>query len=87
MKSLRGDQDWMYKHIKDQTYWPDEWIMSYKWEMRDKRDLEINKTTRKRNFSVDAPPRINPDTCIAVFLRTQSRKQMTYGQNNTGVDK
>jgi hypothetical protein len=67
MRSLRGDQDWMYKHIKDHTCWPDEWIMSYKWEMRDKRDLEIDTKTRKRNFSIDAPPRINKDTCIAVF--------------------
>ena len=63
---LRGDQDWMYKHIKDHVFWPDEWIMSYKWEMRDRRDLKLDER-RKRNFTIDAPPKIHPDTCIAVF--------------------
>ena len=29
----RGDQDWMFANIKDHKFWPDEWIMSYKWEM------------------------------------------------------
>lgn len=64
---FRGDQDWMYKNIKDHKFWPDEWIMSYKWEMRDRRDLKINSVTRKRNFIVDAPPKIHKDTSIAVF--------------------
>jgi len=67
MKKNRGDQDWMFKHIRGHKFWPDEWIMSYKWEMRDRRDLQLNTTTRKRNFVVDAPPKIHNDTCIAVF--------------------
>jgi hypothetical protein len=66
MQRLRGDQDWMFKHITDHQFWPDEWIMSYKWEMRDRRDLKLDPI-RKRNFVIDAPPKINPDTCIAVF--------------------
>ncbi len=49
------------------SFWPDEWVMSYKWEMRDRRDLAIDSKTRKRNFTVDAPPRIKPNTSIAVF--------------------
>lgn len=63
----RGDQDWMFANIKDHKFWPDEWIMSYKWEMRDRRDLKIDTHTRKRNFVIDAPPRINRHTSIAVF--------------------
>ena len=63
----RGDQDWMFRHIKDHVFWPDEWIMSYKWEMRDRRDLRIDTITRKRNFILDAPPRIKKDTSVAVF--------------------
>lgn len=66
MQRLRGDQDWMFKHITDHHFWPDEWIMSYKWEMRDRRDLKLDPV-RKRNFVIDAPPKIDPDTCIAVF--------------------
>ena len=66
MQRLRGDQDWMFKHITDHQFWPDEWVMSYKWEMRDRRDLKLDPV-RKRNFVIDAPPIIHPDTCIAVF--------------------
>jgi hypothetical protein len=57
----------MFQHIRDHQFWPDEWVMSYKWEMRDRRDLAIDSKTRKRNFTVDAPPRIKPNTSIAVF--------------------
>jgi len=64
---FRGDQDWMFRNIRDHTFWPDEWIMSYKWEMRDRRDLKIDNHTRKRNFTIDAPPKINKNTSIAVF--------------------
>ena len=63
----RGDQDWMFRNIKDHKFWPDEWIMSYKWEMRDRRDLKIDAQTRKRNFTIDAPPKLHKDTSIAVF--------------------
>jgi len=61
----RGDQDWMQKHIHDHVYWPDEWIQSYKWEMRSKKDLTV--VNGKRNFKDDKPPKILPDTSIAVF--------------------
>jgi len=63
----RGDQDWMFANIRDHKFWPDDWIQSYKWEMRDRRDLKIDTHTRKRNFTVDSPPNIKKDTCIAVF--------------------
>ena len=61
----RGDQDWMYRGIKDHEFWPDEWIMSYKWEMREKRSLTI--VNGKRNFAEIATPRVQPSTKIAVF--------------------
>ena len=65
MQKHRGDQDWMYKNIRNFSYWPDEWIQSYKWEMRDRRDLQLHKG--KRNFIVDAPPKILNDCSVAVF--------------------
>jgi hypothetical protein len=61
----RGDQDWMYKNIRNFTFWPDEWIQSYKWEMRDRRDLSIFQG--KRNFVNDNPPKILNETSVAVF--------------------
>lgn len=64
---LHGDQDWIYEkmHKQDFLFWPDEWIQSYKWEMRDRRDLA--KQNGKRNFKNIAEPIIKPETNIAVF--------------------
>ena len=61
----RGDQDWMFRHIKDHVFWPDEWIQSYKWEMRNKEKLQI--VNGKRNFATIDDPKVLPNTKIAVF--------------------
>jgi len=38
--SMPGDQDWIYSISKSYIkYWPLEWIMSYKWEIRTKEEL------------------------------------------------
>lgn len=61
-----GDQDFLYTMLRDRAkHWPDDWIRSYKWEMRDKHDLSV--VNGKRNFAQDKPPRIEPESCIAVF--------------------
>lgn len=61
-----GDQDYLYAMLKDRAkHWPDAWIRSYKWEMRDKHDLSV--INGKRNFAEDKQPRIEPGSCIAVF--------------------
>lgn len=61
-----GDQDFLYTMLKDRAqHWPDSWIRSYKWEMRDKSDLSV--INNKRNFVEDRSPRIDPEACIAVF--------------------
>jgi hypothetical protein len=61
----RGDQDYLFAHFKDFCYWPDAWIQSYKWEMRDRRDLI--KINGKRNFKHIAQPKIDSQAAIAVF--------------------
>lgn len=61
----RGDQDWMFKVISDYKFWPDEWIQSYKWEMRDRNKLKI--VNGKRNFDTIENPKIKPNTSVAVF--------------------
>jgi hypothetical protein len=33
MKRLHGDQDWIQEKIFDFNFWPDSWLMSYKWDM------------------------------------------------------
>ena len=69
MRRHHGDQDWIYAQmggLKNKwKFWPDEWIRSYKWEMRDRNDLQ--KIGSVRNFVKKASPKVNKDMCIAVF--------------------
>lgn len=62
---MQGDQDWMYRHCKPYWYWPDEWVQSYKWEMRGREYLGI--VNGVRNFKQPGIPIIQKDTSIAVF--------------------
>jgi hypothetical protein len=67
MGRFRGDQDWLYYSIKNNyNYWPDEWIQSYKWEMRSKSDL-TRLSSGKLNFKARGEPIVNKNTKIAVF--------------------
>jgi hypothetical protein len=64
-----GDQDWIYANLKDTNdfeYWPDDWIQSYKWEMRGKPDFDLNPRGQ-RDFAVNGDPIIKDNTAIAVF--------------------
>ena len=69
MRRFHGDQDWIYEMMKDRQkewkFWPDQWIMSYKWEMRDRADLD--KINGVRNFKQKKTPMVLPKTCVAVF--------------------
>jgi hypothetical protein len=65
LRKFQGDQDFMFKYINQRTLWPDEWIQSYKWEMRSKNDLA--RIDGKRNFKTIGSPIIKPQTAIAVF--------------------
>jgi hypothetical protein len=61
----RGDQDWMFRHIRDHVFWPDEWIQSYKWEMRNRKSLKL--INGKRNFDTIETPKVLNQTSVAVF--------------------
>tara|TARA_B100000282_G_C31714493_1_gene482822 strand:- start:105 stop:998 length:894 start_codon:yes stop_codon:yes gene_type:complete len=69
MRRHHGDQDWIYEMLKDRKnlwmFWPDEWIQSYKWEMRDRSQLD--RINGIRNFKVKADPIIHPLCNVAVF--------------------
>ena len=61
-----GDQDYLYNLLVGKTvFWPDEWIKSYKWEMRTKQELAV--INGKRNFTTVKDPVLPPNCCIAVF--------------------
>ena len=50
-RRFHGDQDWLYDQVKKHyQFWPDEWIQSYKWEMRGNPKLVRQKTGFK-NFT------------------------------------
>lgn len=65
-KRLHGDQDWIFNQVKRNfSFWPDEWMQSYKWEIRNRQD--IIKVGIKRQFKDVANPKIDPRTKILVF--------------------
>jgi len=67
IKRFHGDQDWIFDRVrKDFEYWPDEWIQSYKWEMRGRPAMARDRHG-KRNFGSPGVPKILPSTNIAVF--------------------
>ena len=61
-----GDQDWIFACAqKNFITWPKEWCMSYKWQIRDKQDLEVYNN--KFRFKSVVNPKINSETSILVF--------------------
>jgi len=67
---FHGDQDWLYEYThKDnpaKTY-PDEWIMSWKWEIRKNKDLNYKMPKGQRTLRTIenvTPPK---DCCVCVF--------------------
>jgi len=66
-RRFQGDQDWLRFSIKNNyTYWPEEWIQSYKWEMRGKPRMTVG-ARGTRDFELAGDPNILPETSIAVF--------------------
>jgi len=65
-RKMHGDQDWSYSQIRNNyQFWPDEWIQSYKWEIRNRND--VIKVGLKRQFKEVANPKVDPRTKILVF--------------------
>lgn len=66
VKKMHGDQDWIFSQIKtDFSYWPHNWIQSYKWEIRTRNDLTI--VDKKQIFKTTVDPTIKKETSILVF--------------------
>jgi hypothetical protein len=66
-RKFHGDQDWIKHCITTKfDFWPDEWIQSYKWEMRNRPQM-ARDATGKKNFITPGQPNIHPQTSIAVF--------------------
>lgn len=66
-KQHHGDQDWLYSQVRsDYEFFPDEWLQSYKWEMRGKPPMTRDQNGI-RNFLEPGVPNIKPGTSVAVF--------------------
>ena len=67
IRRFHGDQDWIFDRVRTGfEYWPNEWIQSYKWEMRG-RPAMVRGRDGKRNFSAPGQPKILDQTSVAVF--------------------
>lgn len=64
---MHGDQDWIWKTSSSKLkFWPDEWVQSYKWEIRSKNELMLDQGKRKFK-EVKNDIRIHDECSIAVF--------------------
>jgi len=63
---LHGDQDWIWQVAKTRiTFWPDKWLQSYKWEIRDRNELIYEKG--KRYFRNVKNTKMPQDCSVCVF--------------------
>lgn len=63
---LHGDQDWIWKVAKDTIeFWPDEWIQSYKWEIRSRDELVVRSGIH--GFKTVSTNPLPLACCVAVF--------------------
>jgi len=66
MNKFRGDQDWIWHACRENLrFFPEPWIQSYKWQIRDRKDLE--KTRDGLRFSTVKNPTIPIDTSVLAF--------------------
>jgi hypothetical protein len=64
---LQGDQDWIWKLCQNKiTFWPKEWIQSYKWEIRSREELVVINGQRQFK-TIKHDLKINPECSVAVF--------------------
>ena len=64
-KRYKGDQDYIWEICRDEIeYYPIKWILSYKWEVRNRSELT---STLPRRFKTNRNPNIDPETCILAF--------------------
>jgi hypothetical protein len=65
-QKLHGDQDWIWQVAKSRiTFWPERWIQSYKWEIRDRNELVYQGG--KRFIKDVRSPKIHLECAVCVF--------------------
>lgn len=62
---LHGDQDWIWQVAKSRiTFWPDQWILSYKWEIRDRSEILFAGNNRTFKTVRNAPVPRGCSICV-----------------------
>lgn len=70
---LQGDQDWIWKVGKGKIhFWPEDWIKSYKWEIRQREDLI--QRDGKRGFK-NISNIISPNNCSVMVFHGDPKPQ------------
>lgn len=65
VSNYKGDQDYIWSMHKNKlNYYPREWILSYKWEVRNRSELT---SERPRKFKTIRNPVVHNETCILAF--------------------
>jgi len=65
-----GDQDWIWRlHQKNIKFFPRDWIISYKWEARNLKEL-IKGDDRRHRFKTVRNPTVPKDTAVLAFHGT-----------------
>lgn len=68
-KRFFGDQDWIWHlHKQNIVFYPEEWIRSYKWEVRTRK--ELIRIGNAWNFKEIKHPILDSATCILAFHGT-----------------
>lgn len=68
MRRFHGDQDWIYEQGKGITqFFPDEWIRSWKWEIRKSKHFKPGGTRGNRKLEKIETVTPPEDCCICVF--------------------
>ena len=68
MKRFFGDQDYLFDEMQNNaTLWPDNWIMSWKWEIRKSKQFAPNGRRGERKLAVKEDVYPPESCCIAVF--------------------
>lgn len=68
VNKLPGDQDFIFQEQKnDAIFFPDEWIMSWKWEIRKNRKFAPGGLRGSRKLATIEDVRPPEECCIAVF--------------------
>lgn len=69
-KRLHGDQDWLYEVTHNDNpavLFPDSWIMSWKWEIRNSKDLDYKQPKGRRTLRTIEHVTPPEGCCICVF--------------------